>query len=152
MDSVVTETEQNLSPYLQKLDTVFFTQPSHGEIVKAIRLHLECDAVLAWSEKHPEATIVGIEDPLLHRYHAALIELSQGKYPTTPEWAKMDGLLHLRISEMRSIVALSKIVSRMKKENKIKGVIVIGESHAVGMRLNSTELGLSSRFFTTVPK
>ncbi len=152
VDSLASEAGEIIANYFCRLDPHMTALPAHNAIVEAIRRNLQFDSVIAFGEKNPEANIIGMEDPILHRYHAALLGFVGGRYQTTPEWQKMDEMLHLRVSETRSIVALSKMVARMKKDGKTRAVIVIGTSHAEGMRMNSAELKLRSRFFTTTSR
>ncbi|MFH0952606.1 MAG: hypothetical protein V1838_05540 [Patescibacteria group bacterium] len=84
------------------------------------------DAVLQYCVVHPEAIIIGFEDMALNKLNDKALSTEQFRSPLELYQYRQ---LTDRLSELRSHVALAKLVLKLDKIGKQRGAMVIGYLH-----------------------
>lgn len=106
-----------------------------AKLQEAFRFLIEMQAPLGYLERHPAVTVMTADDRALHELHALLLSL-----PTEgTSWSGANPIVTLEreVNQMRSELALARLIQRMSKSGLRTGVLVIGQNHLIDYQMLS---------------
>ena len=120
-------------------ETGQFISPDY--VIQMLKDYTPYDGVLMYMEQYPKSIIIGLEDySLLELHNSILNRLGKGYNQ------RLDNL-GFSISNLRSKIALAKVIRKLHFLGKKRGVIVIGYLHENSLRALTRDLKTKSEFY-----